>query len=78
MAKHFQSEMTKMMVKGQASFDKREAEDPRYSWMARKLSLLPKGTNSIILHVFNLNMFSTQTNCVSEFDDKDDEDDNED
>ena len=56
MAKLFQSEMTKMMVKGQPSFDKEEAEDLRYSLTARKRSLLPKGSNHIILHVFNLNM----------------------
>ena len=56
MAKLFQSEMTKMMVKGQPSFDKEEAEDLRYSLTARKLSLLPKGSNYIILDMFNLNI----------------------
>ena len=56
MAKNFESEMTKMKVKGQTSFDKEEAEDLRYSSTARKRSLLPKGSNYIILHIFNFNM----------------------
>jgi len=58
MAKLFQSEMTKMMVKGQSSFDKEEAEDVQISLTARKRSLLPKGSNYIILHIFNLNMLT--------------------
>ena len=56
MAKLFQSEMTKMMVKGQASFHTEEAEDLCIASTASKWSLLPKGSNYIILHIFNLNM----------------------
>ena len=70
MAKLFQSEMTKMRVKGQPSFDK-EAEDLRYSSTARKRSLLPKGSNSIILYIFNINMFlNTKKIVFPEFDEK--------
>ena len=52
MAKLFQAEMTKMKVKGQPSFAKEEAENLRYSSTARKRSLLPKGSNHIILTYF--------------------------
>ena len=53
MAELFQSEMTKIMVKGQSSFDKEEeAENLWISSMARKRWLLPVGSNYIILRIF--------------------------
>ena len=76
MAKLFQSEMTKMMAKGQSSFDNEEAENLWISSTARKRSLLPKGSNYIILHIFNLNiLFKHKKLVFPEFDDEDDEDD---
>ena len=79
MTKLFQSEMTRMMVKGQSPSNKEAAE---YLWISstgRKRSLLPKGSNYIILHIFNLNMlFNTKKIEFPEFDDEDDEDDDDD
>ena len=67
--------MTKMMVKGQLSSNKEEAEDLWISSTARKQSLLPKGRNYIILNIFNLNMLlNTKKIMFPEFDDKDNKD----
>ena len=46
-----------MLVKKQLSSDEEEAEGLRISSTARKQLLLPKGSNYIILNIFNLNMF---------------------
>ena len=56
MARPFQTEMTRMKVKGHSPFKKEEAENLWNSLTVWKRSILPEGNNYIILHIFNLNM----------------------
>ena len=81
MAKLFQTEMTRMKAMGQPTLNQEEAKGLRSSSTARKRSLLPKGSNYIILHIFNLNMLFKHKKIVFQSlmsnKDDDDEDDEE-
>ena len=56
MAKLFQTEITKLEVKGHSPFKQDEAEFLRDASTARKRSLLPIGISYIILYILNGNM----------------------
>ena len=74
MANLFQTEMTRMKVMSQPPL-KEGTEGLLTPLKARKRSLLPKGSTLIKLHISICDFTKTQ-NCVSEFDDEDDEDNN--
>ena len=45
-SKSFETEITKTMVRKTQQSDKREADNPQNLWMAKKRSLLPKGSSA--------------------------------